>query len=409
MIARVITNRSHTVRLSVNKVISKTGHVLVLMIIIKPSYFTTVPVWDIVLDVGRIICGIAVLLTFCRYPRFNKNLGLCLLYFAALMILSLLNGLSLHKSLINFFVSTCLIIFTDYLISQKGTDGLDAIARAFEILLFANLVCIFVFPDGIIHSYLYVEGRRAYLFGHQNLLVYNAIPGIVALGMLSVSGGRKAFVRFIFYLIVVTSQIFILWSATNVITILAIIALYVFLRFRPAQKILKAKSSLIAAAGTFAIIVVLRAEELFAGFIENVLHRDVTFSSRTLLWEKVMALISEKPLVGYGNLTSEESATLLGMRLWVHAHNQILDLMLKGGLILLICFLLIVLLFISNVDAKRDGLSRPLVCVTLPMFAFSFITEPPFTSIPCLFMLFSMAQNLNLLRTAERMNPYDEI
>ena len=77
----------------------------------------------------------------------------------------------------------------------------------------------------------------------------------------------------------------------------------------------------------------------FADDLVVLLGRDATFSGRTLLWDQLIELISQRPLLGYGygaiwRTSTPYLATLSMAAGWTpeHAHNAYLDLLLALGL-----------------------------------------------------------------------------
>lgn len=73
---------------------------------------------------------------------------------------------------------------------------------------------------------------------------------------------------------------------------------------------------------------------MVVSFVENVLHKPITLTGRTVLWEKSIELIIQKPIFGYG-------ASWSGIEIWeqyVPPHNQFLYFLLFGGVLVLGAF-----------------------------------------------------------------------
>ena len=96
---------------------------------------------------------------------------------------------------------------------------------------------------------------------------------------------------------------------------------------------------------------------LFGPIVKNLFNKDVTFSSRTVIWENAMRDIYKSPILGKGNVSLDIN--------WgwdiVQAHNKIIDLLFVGGIILLICFVFTILAAASKIDKEK---SRNLYIVT---------------------------------------------
>ena len=84
-------------------------------------------------------------------------------------------------------------------------------------------------------------------------------------------------------------------------------------------------------------------------FVENVLHKDLTFTKRTMLWENSSVLISESPWLGYGlqdKVWNEEQMEGPG------SHNFVYTLLLYGGYPLLSIFILLLVSAIKNASSR---------------------------------------------------------
>ncbi|MFR3202482.1 MAG: O-antigen ligase family protein [[Clostridium] leptum] len=50
----------------------------------------------------------------------------------------------------------------------------------------------------------------------------------------------------------------------------------------------------------FFVIVIFRMQNLFAFLIEDILHKNLTLTGRTVIWDRTLELIGEKPILGHG-------------------------------------------------------------------------------------------------------------
>lgn len=102
------------------------------------------------------------------------------------------------------------------------------------------------------------------------------------------------------------------------------------------------------------------------GFDYRVLSRivsgDGTFTGRTVLWNYTLARIAEKPVTGWGfqsfwgigpaSPAAKMKDTFIGET--PHAHNGYLDMLLQGGVIALVLFILILLMIARWIDKLSD-------------------------------------------------------
>jgi O-antigen ligase len=99
-------------------------------------------------------------------------------------------------------------------------------------------------------------------------------------------------------------------------------------------------------------IVFLRIQNLFSFVIVDLLHKDLTFTGRTSAWDSAIIKISNKFLLGYGNMGQEQESRLIGD---VYCHNALLEILFRGGIIRLIFFGLIILLISKKTNNYLDN------------------------------------------------------
>ena len=84
--------------------------------------------------------------------------------------------------------------------------------------------------------------------------------------------------------------------------------------------------------------------------VEGIFDKDMTFSNRSEVWQQAILLIIQKPLLGWGVTDSETATGLLGSLTFVNAHNQVLNCLWQGGIILFAIFLCIILCTARNIN-----------------------------------------------------------
>ena len=135
------------------------------------------------------------------------------------------------------------------------------------------------------------------------------------------------------------------WSASGLASLLVVIAIYAI----AITKSHALKHSMMMAAGIGALgtisIVVLRLQELFSFLIVDVLHRDLTLTTRTIVWDKAFDVIESAPIFGYG---LEESVTAqIRFGTVESSHNYFLDQIYYGGVVAL-CLLMLGLYMLGS-------------------------------------------------------------
>lgn len=94
-------------------------------------------------------------------------------------------------------------------------------------------------------------------------------------------------------------------------------------------------------AAAFWAIVIARLMDMFSFLLVNILHKDVTLTFRTRIWDNALAAIQQNLLTGVGRLDAAQMEAILGYGV-SHPHNRYLYVTLCFGIIGLALFLLIV-------------------------------------------------------------------
>ena len=116
----------------------------------------------------------------------------------------------------------------------------------------------------------------------------------------------------------------------------------IFLLFfyeRRLQILFNFTTSFAVGVGLFFSIVLFRLQNLFAFFIEGVLHKGLSFTGRTDIWDKAIEMILESPFLGYG-IAQSGKVYRLSKGKYYHAHNAFLEILVEGGVFALIAFLM---------------------------------------------------------------------
>ena len=105
----------------------------------------------------------------------------------------------------------------------------------------------------------------------------------------------------------------------------------------------------------FEILLVTGSVAFLGTIVNDLFHKDLTFSGRSFIWNQILLLFLQKPLFGWGYLGSEAVSNMLGSKVYTSAHNQWLNFIFQGGIIL---FIIAVALFYIVVKAIKTQLSN---------------------------------------------------
>ncbi len=91
----------------------------------------------------------------------------------------------------------------------------------------------------------------------------------------------------------------------------------------------------------------LENNELAVWFIEDVLHKDITFTYRTYMWDAALRVIGQSPIWGYGLVGKEWFYSNMST-IAIGAHNFILNTMVYGGILSMILYGILIFLCFRN-------------------------------------------------------------
>lgn len=318
--------------------------------------------------------------TFITYKKDTWFRGLFLFF-----IVYFVNCFSISRDLVtiisNILVILELIIILSITKGKSKKNMADALNFIFSILLFLQIISVFYIKAGHI-VFEYIENDYTYLFGTDNYSAFATIPMLGAILFFDYkrknlfTKAKKVFLCFglcasYVYTGAVTAAIM------SVVTVLAyIISKYnkFLLKFFTIKKV--------------AVFCVLVLFLIMAFDIQNHMlwllrlvgksAKATTLNSRTIIWEKAFNIIKQNIIFGIGELSAEqvEGYALYGMG---HAHNLILDLLLKSGIVGTISYLFFYFEFLSKYFRKALKSSGFILVITLiGYFVLSMMDDYPF-------------------------------
>ena len=135
--------------------------------------------------------------------------------------------------------------------------------------------------------------------------------------------------------------------------------------------------------GVWFALIVFRLHYIFASIITGFFGKDLTLSHRTIIWDRALQLISERPMFGYG---TPDSYNVFSVKhdysggnndAWstLSAHNEFLQLAYIGGIVLIVLFVLFFL--ISTRKVNRANPIFPLYYLSVVVISIVWLTEVP--------------------------------
>lgn len=332
-------------------------------------YLDFSPLLEKIIRIMAVFLDGTVFLFYLFQKKFTKQSLLLLAIFAIELLSTIIGKDASIKNFILLYIR--LLGFYSYLetgfrLFTKRT--VSTLSKVLFVLVFINWLTIVIFPSGLYLSELYTTN---WFFLYDNMHIIWYLAAICISYINHEINNTKRYNLAILLFLTTYSVIFCL-SANSIVAYAILLFYLVFANFLNKSKILNYKSYLVTFILANISFVFLRVQEWFSWFIVELLGKSLTFTGRTVIWDKALNYIAARPILGYGLEPSSVIAYKLGNVHYTHAHNTLLDITYKGGLVS--SFLFMVMLFSLRrslekcIDTKiRNFLSIVLFCLMLMM------------------------------------------
>lgn len=274
------------------------------------------------------------------YKKDLKLLILMSIYFTLILITTIVNNGSIRSIIMVCYPIIGTILLISIGIHKNETSLIIAFAYLFYGLVIINFFDTILFKDT---SSQY--STSYYFLGGKNQL---AIPFSVGFCFIKIYYEKYRTSKLKFFLI----NYFIIILLTGIITksgtcIISLMVLLGLSYFKWLKKILTPLNFFIGYLIFTIGIVIFKIQNYFKFLIVEILHKDITFTRRTIIWEKVLEKIKEKPLFGYGMHVDTDYFQITAIYPEgevlenLSAHNQILHHLYETGIITTIVLALI--------------------------------------------------------------------
>lgn len=211
-----------------------------------------------------------------------------------------------------------------------------------------NTVTVVLFPGGL---YKGGDGERQFWLGNENVFIMTILAGLCVGALDVLRRGRRFAADYLLFCMFSVVSVVLVWSATAIIGLMVFFGALLctgIIRWDPLYRM---RNGIAIWLAGFCGITIFRLQFLFEPLIVGVLHKKLTLTSRTRVWDYVMERVKLSPVWGYGVESAEQfSGYMGGNPHWVHAHNYILELAVKGGGVLLALFAVLLCLTAAKLD-----------------------------------------------------------
>ena len=369
-----------------NKLISFIIYIFLLIPFFRITYLVVMyPQTELVYKIWQIISILIIFVILMKYGKYSKFLNYFIVYFILLMLSTVLNNADVPGCIFLAIRTIGLCMIVDYGIKRDAKVFLNAFEFFLSVLVYINLFSVIIFKDG-----MYINSTVGYtenwILGYRNLHILYILPAILASFINSYYKEGKLTIRNYILLIASYLSIYLVKSGTSLIGMTIIVGLLILNNIFKKIKLLNIKNYFLAYIILFLAIVIFRIQNLFEYIIVDILNRDLTLTGRIYIWDYVIEFIKERPILGYGVEDSILRLNKTSFMVSTHAHDQILEIIYKSGIVgSSIYFIILIKSIIELYKYKESKIAQILSIV---MFAYLFMMLTEFFSLDLIMFLF---------------------
>lgn len=332
---------------------------------------------------------IATAIAFVLMAIYFKNIGLdlfgglILLFFAVIALATMSNMGDLTFWTTENLPCIALCLFTAVLWKRNAENLLKGAMAASVFFLLINL--FFFFAEGNSPT---IASTDAFFYGYRNITFRIAIPAFTCSLLLDSKERRKPSVRSWIIFALSVFEMLVAYSATSICGILIMGAIVALSRFRVSRHIFNGITGLTLYVVAFVSVVVFRVQNYFGFIFEGILGRSVTFTGRTLIWDEAFRLLDGVHwLKGFGESYIWNALTV-DDQIFMHAHNEMLHIIMLGGLPALAVFATVLGLVAYLLYSRRDAFGAS--CLSAALFTYLVIGISEVTLFPSSFFILAV-------------------
>lgn len=308
-----------------------------------PGYFSS-PIMQMVSNIMMV--GVAIYLFSVKYKP-SRFMILTICYFAYLIAITFIYH---NKAAdVHLIISNLKIVFMlcaiEYLLKRTPDSTINImffILITFVLIDFASIV---LFPNGLYQTEQiwneWSSSQEAFwIYGNKNNRIYWYVLLSIITWLRYIFNNKSKVMVLITSGISIVAMMLVKSSTATIVAILVSVGVF-YLTYKKQTNLNMNSYGILVIYVCITVLILLGSTSLLKPFVEGVLHKDMTFTGRSTAWERVLLLIACKPVFGWGVIDSETATGLLKSIAFVNPHNQLLNCLWQGGIILVFILSLI--------------------------------------------------------------------
>lgn len=364
----------------------------VIIAFLEPPLFSQIKIVDSFWLVLKVVAAVYSCVTlFRRKDKISIQQIMLALFQLSFVFATILYGGDVWISVKTIAFNLILYLFIDQMVRNKNHAIIKTLNNTLFMYIIINAILLVFFQDGFgpyINGYVITADSRLNFLGKDNALIFIFIFAITLSVM---SYGKSALRTKMIIAITLFTMVFV-WSGTGLLGIFLLVIYLLFIQGRKADRFLNFGKLTVAYIFIYFGLVIFRVQDNFSWLIEDILHKDVTLTGRTYLWDSALLYISQRPWTGYG---ISEIGMIERHGSYYSPHNLILQILISGGIVALILFLSVYMY--SGIKMMKNGkVCRNLISAALFIYLFVSLTEATLNT-QYLYLIMILACNINIM------------
>lgn len=332
---------------------------------------------DIIWNVYRTFsCAVILLIWLKSYRKIGK-LPVIYCVYSLITIVAMLhtNPIGIMGTVIIEGSMLSLMLLIEMACHASEKSLIRAFFTIISVYSIIQFVLILIFPNGFNNG---INETRVHFLGLDNeFTLFIVLAFFVCIMYASVFKKKTSYV--IVFIDVLVSLY--MASGTGIAVTLCLLLFFVIKNFQ--WKIINGWNVLLAGIILQVFVVWFNSTGIFSWFIVNVLHKDLTFTSRVYIWKSAMSTIIQNPLWGTGQSSVQ-------VRNWTHlyyAHNMFLDVGMRYGCMAIVGFIAILVVVGRNCRYHYNFYQSNLISIAILALMLCGIAEGAEYRVECIVIL----------------------
>ena len=355
----------------------------------KPDIVASFPQLNYILSAWQVASFIYICIFYFKKGKISKFVLLFLLYYLIVLIATILNNGNINKWIMNFTLYLGTIMIIERYIKEDNIKILRILVIIFYGLTIGNTLSFILFPNGLAQTEFLQT--PIYMLGIDNRFAFTYIPGLCITGVYDLIKNKKISKITILYFVITFSTLIYFWSAAALF-VEALFILYFIFIYRMKVNISPKIYFAIAIVG-FIALVFLRIQNIFSFLIVDILHKDLTLSNRTLIWDIAIKIIKQNKILGIGIQGSNEMHNLITA---YHSHSDFLNILLQSGILGLGAYWIILYKCFGCLSKYKNNPIAQLIAFSIGILLIMLLVDT-FDITANLFIIICLAYNIKYL------------